>query len=94
MSIISRQDLEPAQESFHRRLRAFEDALCKELVAGLEGRQITVERKFKGPGEVWTLHEVSVTVEDARIGYDDEIILIGTYVHPYNGKVQNTEVAL
>jgi hypothetical protein len=94
MSIINQQDLAPLQENFQERLYAFQETLCKEIVAGLEGRQIRVSRKFKGPGELWTLHEIDVTVEDARIGYDDQLVLIGSYAHPHNGKLQHTEVTL
>jgi len=92
MSKIEAADLAPLQENFQERLWAFQESLCKEIVAGLEGRQIRITRKFKGPGELWTLHEVDVTVEDARIGYDDELVLIGTYAHPHNGKIQHAEV--
>jgi hypothetical protein len=92
MSIINQQDLEPLQEDFHERLSALQETLCKEIVAGFEGRQIRVTRKIKGPNETWTPHEVDVTVEDARIGYDDDLILVGTYVNPLNGRIQSTEV--
>ena len=91
MSIISRQDLEPIQESFRERLWAAQDSICKEIVAGLEGRQIMIGRKFKGTDEEFRLHEVAMSVTGARIGYDDELVLIGTYAHPVNGRLQETE---
>jgi len=92
MSIIDAADLAPLQESFRERLLTFQESLCKEIVAGLEGRQIQVTRRFKGPGELWTLHKVDVTVEDARIDYADDLVLIGSYVNPLDGRVQHTEV--
>ena len=91
MSIISHQDLEPVQSDFRQRLWAAQDALCEEIVAGLEGRQVLIERKFKGPDGEFGLHEVAMAVTGARIGYDDELILIGTYAHPVNGRLQETE---
>jgi hypothetical protein len=92
MSKIEAADLVTLRENFQERLFALQESLCKEIVAGLEGRQIRVSRKFKGPGELWTLHEIDVTVDSARIGYDDELVLVGTYAHPHNGKLQSTEV--
>ena len=91
MSIISHQDLEPLQESFRERLFALQETLCKEIVDGLEGRQIMIGRKFKGTDGEFGLHEVAMSVTGARIGYDDELVLIGTYAHPVNGRLQETE---
>jgi len=91
MSIISRQDLEPIQESFRERLWAAQDSICKEIVAGFESRQVLIERKFKGADGEFVLHEVAVAVTGARIGYDGELILIGTYAHPVGGRLQETE---
>lgn len=94
MSIISRQDLEPIQSGFRQRLWAVQEALCKEIVAGLEGRQVLIERKFKGTDGEFALHEVAMAVTGARIGYDDELVLIGTYAHPVNGRLVETEIAV
>jgi hypothetical protein len=52
---------------------------------------VLIERKFKGTDGEFVLHEVAMAVTGARIGYDDELILIGTYAHPVNGRVQETE---
>ena len=91
MSVISHQDLEPIQSSFRQRLWAAQEAICNEIVAGFEGRQVLIERKFKGTDGEFHLHEVAMAVTGARIGYDDELVLIGTYAHPVNGRVQETE---
>ncbi len=91
MSIISRKDLEPLQESFRERLFAAQEAICREIIAEMSGRQVMIERKFKGTDGEFHLHEVAVSVTEARIGYDDELILFGTYAHPVNGRIQETE---
>jgi hypothetical protein len=91
MSIIDAADLAPLLGELQERLLTFRESLCKEIVAGLEGRQIQVSRRFKGPGELWTLHKVDVTVEDARINGNDDLVLIGSYVNPLDGRVQHTE---
>ncbi len=91
MSIINHADLEALQSNFRQRLWAAQDALCEEIVAGFEGRQVLIERKFKGTDGEFGLHEVSMAVTGARIGYDDELVLIGTYAHPVNGRLQETE---
>jgi hypothetical protein len=52
---------------------------------------VLIERKFKGTDGEFGLHEVSMAVTGARIGYDDELVLIGTYAHPVNGRLQETE---
>lgn len=94
MSIISRQDLEPLQESFRERLHAAQETLCKEVLAGFEGRQVEVERKFKGPDGEFSLHTVHVAITDVRLGYDDDLVLIGTFAHPVNGRLVETEIAV
>ena len=93
MSKIDVQDLALLQESFRQRLWAAGEALCEEIVSGLDGRQIQVIRMLKGPGGLLTRHEVDVTVTAARIAYDDELILIGTFTHPLSGKPQDIEVS-
>jgi hypothetical protein len=92
MSIINHPDLAHLQKDFQERLYAFQEGLCKEIIASLEGRQVIVERHLKSAvgGFAWTL--VTVTLTDARIGYDDEIILGGTYTHPLTGRIIETEV--
>ena len=94
MSIIDQQDLAPLQESFQERLWAAQEAICKEIVAGLEGRQIVVRRKFREAGDQWTSRDVQVTPVDARIGDDDELILIGVYTHPHSGQLTETEIRI
>jgi len=94
MSVISYKDLEPLQESFHQRLCAAHETLCKEILAGFEGRQVEIERKFKGTDGEWGLHTVHATITDVRIGYDDMLILIGTFAHPVNGRPVETEIGI
>jgi hypothetical protein len=92
MSIINHPDLAHLQEDFQERLYAFQEGLCKEITASLEGRQVLVERNLKNTEGGWEPFVVTVTVTDARIGYDDEIILVGTYTHPLTGRIIETEV--
>lgn len=91
MSIISRRDLEPLVTSFRQRLWAAQESICNEIVAGLEGRQILIERKLKGADGEYRLHEVAVTITSAGIGHDDELVLIGTFINPVSGRIQETE---
>jgi len=92
MSIINHPDLAHLQEDFQERLYAFQEGLCKEIVSRLEGRQVLVERRLKNTEGGWEPFEVAVTVTDARIGHEDEIILGGTYTHPLTGRIIETEV--
>jgi len=92
MSIINHPDLAHLQKDFQERLFAFQEGLCKEITASLEGRQVLVERRLRNTEGEYVPFEVAVTVTDARIGYDDEIILGGTYTHPLTGRIIETEV--
>ena len=92
MSIINHPDLAHLQEDFQERLFAFQEGLCKEIVSRLEGRQVLVERRLRNAEGEYVPFEVAVTVTDARIGYEDEIILGGTYTNPVSGKIIETEV--
>jgi len=92
MSIINHPDLAHLQEDFQERLFAFQEGLCKEIVSRLEGRQVLVERRLKNTEGGWEPFEVAVTVTDAHIGHEDEIILGGTYTHPLTGRIIETEV--
>lgn len=93
MNIINRTDRDALQESFQTRLYAAQDAICKEMVTELEGRQILVERRLKTAEGEYAPFEVAVTVTDARLGYDDTLILRGTYTNPISGKIVETEVS-
>jgi hypothetical protein len=92
MSIINHPDLAHLQEDFQERLFAFQEGLCKEIVSRLEGRQVIVKRNLKNAAGGWEPFEVTVTVTDARIGYDNGAILGGTYTHPLTGRIIETEV--
>ncbi len=93
MNIINRTDRDALQESFQTRLYAAQDAICKEMVTELEGRQILVERRLRNAEGEYAPFEVAVTVTDARLGYDDTLILKGTYTNPISGKIVETEVS-
>jgi hypothetical protein len=93
MSIINHEDRTALQERFHDRLYAAQDAICKEMVTELAGRQILVERRLRNVEGEYAPFEVAVTVTDARLGYDDALILRGTYTNPVSGKIVETEVS-
>jgi hypothetical protein len=94
MSIINHADLETLQSSFRQRLWAAQETLCKEFVTEFEGRQILVERRLRNAEGEYAPFEVAVTVTDARLGYDDALILRGTYTNPVSGKIVETEVSV
>lgn len=93
MKAITKGELETVGEQWYDRLLAAQERVVEETVAPLRGRTRKIVRSFKereGMGVVDI--EVEVTITGGRIGYDDELLLVGTYVHPVSGKLVETVV--
>jgi hypothetical protein len=84
--------LDDLREAFRRRLWAAQEALCEEVVRTLDGQLISVSRKFNSPQDGWVLREVEVRVTDARLGWEDDLVLVGTFAHPFTGLPTETEI--
>lgn len=81
-------------ERFRDGMNDLMDRFIEETVAPLRGRTLTAVRKFKDPdtGEA-SEREIKVTVIGGELGHDWELVLIGTYVHPFTGHLVETGVS-
>ena len=93
METITKSELETVGEQWYDRLFAAQDRAVEETVAPLRGRTRKIVRPFKERETAGVVDfEVEVTITGGRIGYDDELILVGTFVHPVSGKLVETFV--
>ena len=92
-SIITAEELDTANDGFYKRLHEMRARLVQESIAPLLGRGCTTTRKLKDPvTHEFKDHQVVVTVTGGGVGYDDDLQLEGTYVHPHSGKIVETVI--
>lgn len=79
--------------TFRERVHDVIDRLLDETVIPLRGRTATTIRKFKEPttGE-FKEHTVIVTIEGGHLDYNGDLVLVGTYIHPFSGKPVITDI--
>lgn len=90
---ITRKELSALSNDWADRSQAVLDELLHSMAAPFIGRTFKQTRVFgslkKGnQGE----HQVEATVTGARHGWEGEIMLVGTFIHPITGKVTETDV--
>ena len=93
MKPIDATEHETILESFNELANTTMDRIIEETVAPLRGRTVTTIRKFKEPttGE-FKEHTVTVTIEGGHLDYNGDLVLVGTYPHPFSGKPVITDV--
>ena len=73
-------------------LHNFKIKLLQEQVAPLVGKTVQILRFLKDPvSEAKIQHDLDATITGAQWTHDDGIDFTVTYVHPYTGKVVETE---
>ena len=73
-------------------LHNFKIKLLQERVAPLVGKTVEILRFLKDPvSEAKIQHDLDATITGAQWTHDDGIDFTVTYVHPYTGKVVETE---
>ena len=90
---ITRKELSALSNDWADRSQAVLDELLHSMAAPFIGRTFKQTRVFgslkKGnQGE----HQVEATVTGARHGWEGEIMLVGTFIHPITGKVTETDM--
>jgi hypothetical protein len=88
MQDITTEELGNINTEFYERLCQMRSALVEETIAPLRGRGHRTIRKLKDPatGEFREV-QVLITVTGGGIGYDEDLQIEGTYVHPFTGKI-------
>ena len=92
MTQITRDEIETTLTTIHRNLDEARKKIREAAAEGLVGRTVTISRDLKNPatGErEWT--EVVATVKGLRWTYEDDMLMVVEYTHPFTGAVKETE---
>ena len=92
MAHLTRDQLETQIENIHNALVAAKRVIRTQTEEGLVGQTVTIKRTLKDPVS-GDRHEVDLeaTIKSLRWTYDDDMLMVVTYTHPFTGKVAETE---
>ena len=92
MAHLTRDQLTTQTENIHNALVAAKRAIRTQTEEGLVGQTVTIKRTLKDPVS-GDRHEVDLeaTIKGLRWTYDDDMLMVVTYTHPFTGKVAETE---
>jgi hypothetical protein len=92
MAHLTRDQLETQIENIHNALVAAKRSIRTQTEEGLVGQTVTIKRTLKDPVS-GDRHEVDLeaTIKGLRWTYDDDMLMVVTYTHPFTGKVAETE---
>jgi hypothetical protein len=92
MAHLTHAQLETQQENIHNALVAAKRVIRTQTEEGLVGQTVTIKRNLKDPVS-GDRHEVDLeaTIKGLRWTYDDDMLMVVTYTHPFTGKVAETE---
>ena len=92
MAQLTRDQLETQIENIHNALVAAKRVIRTQTEEGLVGQTVTIKRTLKDPVS-GDRHEVDLeaTITGLRWTYDDDMLMVVTYTHPFTGKVAETE---
>ena len=92
MAHLTHAQLETQIENIHNALVAAKQVIRTQLEASLVGQTVTIKRNLKDPVS-GDRHEVDLeaTIKGLRWTYDDDMLMVVTYTHPFTGKVTETE---
>lgn len=90
--MITNDEIDGFVTDTHDALHNFKIKLLQERVAPLVGKTVQILRFLKDPvSEAKIQHDLDATITGAQWTHDDGIDFTVTYVHPYTGKVVETE---
>jgi hypothetical protein len=92
MAQLTRDQLTTQTENIHNALVAAKRVIRTQTEEGLVGQTVTIKRNLKDPVS-GDRHEVDLeaTIKGLRWTYDDDMLMVVTYTHPFTGKVAETE---
>ena len=95
MAHLTRDQLETQIENIHNALVAAKRVIRTQTEEGLVGQTVTIKRTLKDPVS-GDRHEVDLeaTITGLRWTYDDDMLMVVTYTHPFTGKVIETEAPM
>jgi len=92
MTQITSEETDRTLSTIHERLHDAKRQIREEAAKGLVGRQITIRRDLKDPatGDRQKV-EIAATVKGLSWTYDDDMLMVVTYTHPFTGELKETE---
>ena len=89
---MAQLNLDDRLRAIHNELHALRLDLLRKHEAPLVGQTVTIKRTLKDPVS-GDRHEVDLeaTIKGLRWTYDDDMLMVVTYTHPFTGKVAETE---
>lgn len=92
MAQLTRDQLENRLTDIHNELSAAKRAIRTQSEAELVGQTVRIQRTLKDPisGDRH-LMDLDAAVKGLRWTYDDDMLMVVTYTHPFTGKVAETE---
>jgi hypothetical protein len=92
MAQLNHTQLETRITDIHRELSALKDTLRQKHEAEVVGQTVLIQRTLKDPVS-GDRHEVDLeaTITGLRWSYEDDMLMVVTYTHPFTGKVAETE---
>jgi hypothetical protein len=92
MAQLTRDQLENRLADIHTELRVARESLLLKHQLQVKGQTVCIKRNLKDPisGD---RHEVDLeaTITELRWSYEDDMLMVVTYTHPFTGKVAETE---
>lgn len=92
MAQLTRDQLTTQTENIHNALVAAKRVILTQTEEGLVGQSVRIQRKLKDPisGDRH-LMDLDAEIKGLRWTYDDEMLMVVTYTHPFTGNVAETE---
>lgn len=92
MAQLTRDQLETQLENIHNAVVAAKRVIRTQTEEGLVGQTVTIKRTLKDPisGDKHDV-ELEAAIKGLRWTYEDEMLMVVTYTHPFTGKVAETE---
>ena len=95
MAQLTRDQLTTQTENIHNALVAAKRVILTQTEEGLVGQTVSIQRTLKDPisGDKHKM-ELEATITGLRWSYEDEMELKVTYIHPFTGKLIETEAPM
>jgi hypothetical protein len=92
MAQLTRDQLTTQTENIHNALVAAKRVILTQTEEGLVGQTVRIQRNLKDPisGDRH-LMDLDAEIKGLRWTYDDEMLMVVTYTHPFTGNVAETE---
>ena len=92
MAQLTRDQLETHLTDIHSALREAKRVIRTQIEEGLVGQTVSIKRTLKDPVS-GDRHEVDLeaAITGLRWSYEDDMLMVVTYTHPFTGKVAETE---